>query len=50
MFELDLEIFSNGSQSLTNEEFLSKYRVTRDHLNLVTNLINTVDVFLQGMC
>ena len=30
VFEMDLEIFSDGAGWLNDEEFLSKYRVTRE--------------------
>ena len=40
MLETDLEVCTDGLQWLNGKEFLSKYRVTRDQLNMITGLIN----------
>lgn len=45
IFEMDLEFFSDGRGWLNDEEFLSKYRVTRDQLDMVTDVIHRADVF-----
>ena len=45
---MELEILINGSQWLDDDEFLSKYRVTCDQLDLITNLISKADAFLPG--
>ena len=42
---MDLEVLSDNTQWLNNDEFLSKYQVTRDQLNLLTGLISGAEVF-----
>ena len=43
---MDLEILSDRSQWLEEEEFLSKYQVTSDQLELITNLIDKASLFI----
>ena len=45
MLETDLEVCTDGEQWLNEEEFLIKYRVTRDQLDMITGLISGAEVF-----
>ena len=44
-FETDLEVRTDGTHWLNEEEFVSKYRMTRDQLDIVTGLIDGAEVF-----
>ena len=48
IFEMDLETTSDSHGWLNDEEFLSKYRVTREQLDMVTDVIHKADVFHPG--
>ena len=45
MLETDLEVRTDGMQWLNDGEFLSKYRVTCDQLDMITGLISGAEVF-----
>ena len=45
IFKMDLEVLSDTPWWLNIEEFLSKYRVTHDQLDLITGLISGPEVF-----
>ena len=44
ILEMDLEVVSDQPKWLNGEDFLSKYRVTRDQLDLITGLISGAEV------
>ena len=45
IFEMDLEVLSDKPRWLNHDKFLSKHRVTRDQLDLITGLISGAEVF-----
>ena len=50
ILEMDLEVLSDMPRWLNDEEFLSKYRVTRDQFDLITHLISGAEVFKPKSC
>ena len=50
ILEMDLEVISDQPGWLKDNEFLSKYCVTHDQLNLITNLISGAEVFRPKFC